>query len=99
MAKRKAAICGSFAEPSDGLGPSTPPYLLIATVRNRWRRIPLVHAVVAASAACGFATRCPLIFPGPFHPLRPKWLRALADLRTASAETASHVHGLTLPPS
>jgi hypothetical protein len=53
----KTAICGAFAEPSDGLEPSTPPYhvALVANAGNRWQRIGRFQAgfrALHASIVC-----------------------------------------------
>jgi catechol 2,3-dioxygenase-like lactoylglutathione lyase family enzyme len=61
-AKEKAPVCGAFAEPSDGLEPSTPS-LPCAPVGNRSQPTATVFAYLSFFAGVSFATGC--------HGLRP----------------------------
>src|SRR5687768_3411325 len=65
---RKAPICRNFAEPSDGLEPSTPPYhgTFPAASGEPWQTIALVYAPLASVRTQLFAVRCPRVFPGSF---------------------------------
>src|SRR5438034_9252380 len=60
----KAPTCGAFAEPSDGLEPSTPSLPSQATGGSRWQRISLISAVYGRRR---FAADC--------HPLQPRGSR------------------------
>ncbi len=64
--KSEAPLCGAFAEPSDGLEPSTP------SLPSDGNGFPLVQAILGLLAARSFATRCAPSVPYLFHPNRPK---------------------------
>jgi hypothetical protein len=70
-AERKVGISGTFAEPSDGLEPSTPS-LPCDPNGSRWQRFPASSSCFGASATRTFATRCAPSVPYLFHPNRPK---------------------------
>ena len=80
--EKKAPLCGTFAEPSDGLEPSTPPYhgTSQATGGSRWQ----FSLVCADFGRRPFATDC--------HRLQP------LGSRKAPSPRPHAIHGLQRPP-